>query len=328
MSLSRLVLTEDDQRRFRAVLEALLSPMDGETDTWLGRVCDCVKALTGADCAGVIIRADERVSTHCSDRSNDVAAKYVELIPNRFYDALGLVAATKSPAGSRNAAELIVHHERANGRKFGERGVALFKLLHPAFTAAMRTHVKLASQRHELESVLDALVDGYLLCDAFGRVLHVTPALSMLLRADPERDRLSGELLATTRILAHLINSCAELSSAGSCFPLDREVRTASATYTVRGTLMPEGVLASTRVIMVALCPRMPARAGEAELQERFGLTQRQARVALLLADGRSNAEIACVLSISPHTARHHTEQVLLKLGAKSRAEVASKLLA
>jgi DNA-binding CsgD family transcriptional regulator len=32
-----------------------------------------------------------------------------------------------------------------------------------------------------------------------------------------------------------------------------------------------------------------------------------------------SNAEIARMLSISPHTARHHTENVLAKVGVRSR---------
>jgi len=32
-----------------------------------------------------------------------------------------------------------------------------------------------------------------------------------------------------------------------------------------------------------------------------------------------SNAEIARLLSISPHTARHHTENVLAKVGVRSR---------
>ena len=58
-----------------------------------------------------------------------------------------------------------------------------------------------------------------------------------------------------------------------------------------------------------------------------WGLTPRQAVVARLLAEGRSNAEIAERLGISPHTARHHTESVLLKLDVRSRAEVAARLM-
>lgn len=61
-------------------------------------------------------------------------------------------------------------------------------------------------------------------------------------------------------------------------------------------------------------------------LQERFGLTSRQIEVARLLAQGLSNAEIAERLALSTFTARNHTEQVLLKLGASTRARVGAIL--
>jgi DNA-binding CsgD family transcriptional regulator len=55
-------------------------------------------------------------------------------------------------------------------------------------------------------------------------------------------------------------------------------------------------------------------------------LTQREIEVACLLARGDSNARVAEVLRISPHTARRHTESVMLKLGASSRAQVGAIL--
>jgi DNA-binding response OmpR family regulator len=66
----------------------------------------------------------------------------------------------------------------------------------------------------------------------------------------------------------------------------------------------------------------------DGELLERFGLTGRQAEVARLLSDGMSNDEIAQHLGISPHTARNHTEHVMRKLGAGSRARVGALLRA
>jgi DNA-binding CsgD family transcriptional regulator len=57
-------------------------------------------------------------------------------------------------------------------------------------------------------------------------------------------------------------------------------------------------------------------------LIEQFDLTPQQARVALLLAQRMRNAEIAEILYISPHTARHHTEDVFRNLGIHSRTEV------
>ena len=53
------------------------------------------------------------------------------------------------------------------------------------------------------------------------------------------------------------------------------------------------------------------------------GLTMRQAEVALLIAEGRSNPEIAERLGISRFTARNHAEQILARLKVESRWQVA-----
>lgn len=62
-----------------------------------------------------------------------------------------------------------------------------------------------------------------------------------------------------------------------------------------------------------------PAR----RLTRKYHLTRREAEVALLLAEGAPNMAIAEVLGISEHTARHHTQHVLVKLGLRSRAGAA-----
>lgn len=61
-------------------------------------------------------------------------------------------------------------------------------------------------------------------------------------------------------------------------------------------------------------------------LHDNFGLTRREATVASLLAHRDSNVEIARKLGISQHTARHHVERVLRKVGARTRADAADRL--
>ncbi len=56
------------------------------------------------------------------------------------------------------------------------------------------------------------------------------------------------------------------------------------------------------------------------------GLTLRQAEVALLIAEGCSNPEIAERLGISRFTARNHAEQILARLRVESRWQVARAL--
>ena len=61
-------------------------------------------------------------------------------------------------------------------------------------------------------------------------------------------------------------------------------------------------------------------------LQDEYGMTPREVEVALLLSEGLSNSALARQLGISPHTARHHTQRVLGKLGVHSRAEAGARL--
>ena len=56
----------------------------------------------------------------------------------------------------------------------------------------------------------------------------------------------------------------------------------------------------------------------------RFGLTEREREVLLLLAAGRSNPEIAHALFISAKTASVHVSNILAKLGVSGRVEAAA----
>jgi DNA-binding NarL/FixJ family response regulator len=53
------------------------------------------------------------------------------------------------------------------------------------------------------------------------------------------------------------------------------------------------------------------------------GLTEREAQVLRLLAQGRSNREIAAALVISEKTAGHHVEHIYAKTGVSTRVGAA-----
>lgn len=63
------------------------------------------------------------------------------------------------------------------------------------------------------------------------------------------------------------------------------------------------------------------------ELCVRYRLSPCECRVALELAKGHSNAEVAAALGVSPHTARHHTSSVIAKLQLSTRRQVRQVLL-
>jgi DNA-binding CsgD family transcriptional regulator len=58
-----------------------------------------------------------------------------------------------------------------------------------------------------------------------------------------------------------------------------------------------------------------------------LGLTEREAEVVVLVADGKANAEAAADLGISPRTVQRHLENVFEKLGVRTRAGVIGRLL-
>jgi DNA-binding CsgD family transcriptional regulator len=60
----------------------------------------------------------------------------------------------------------------------------------------------------------------------------------------------------------------------------------------------------------------------DTDLRTGFGLTAREVEVARLLAEGRSNTEVAARLGVTENTARNHTERVMKKLGTSKRARV------
>lgn len=74
----------------------------------------------------------------------------------------------------------------------------------------------------------------------------------------------------------------------------------------------------------IASAPVLP---GAGVLQQRLGLTPREADVALALAQGLSLRAIAASLAVSVSTARFHTEAVFRKLGVHRRSAVAVALL-
>ena len=57
-------------------------------------------------------------------------------------------------------------------------------------------------------------------------------------------------------------------------------------------------------------------------------LSRREREVLALVAEGRSNREIAEELIISENTAKYHVAQLLNKLGAGSRAEAVTRAVA
>ncbi len=67
--------------------------------------------------------------------------------------------------------------------------------------------------------------------------------------------------------------------------------------------------------------------ADQVQLLAQVGLTRRECAVALAVLRGRTTAEIATELVVSPHTVQDHMRKVFDKLGVSSRQQLAVRLL-
>ena len=59
-----------------------------------------------------------------------------------------------------------------------------------------------------------------------------------------------------------------------------------------------------------------------ARLQDRWGLTEREAEIALNITDGQKNRNIASEFGVSEQTVKNHIESVYKKLGVSNRVEL------
>jgi DNA-binding CsgD family transcriptional regulator len=57
-------------------------------------------------------------------------------------------------------------------------------------------------------------------------------------------------------------------------------------------------------------------------------VTEREREILALVAAGKTNAEIAAVLAISPRTVQKHLEHIFQKLGVETRTGAAMRALA
>jgi DNA-binding CsgD family transcriptional regulator len=349
-----LNLSSADTVRLHQANQLLLAPLDTPSETWDRAVTTSLGQFLGADKAAMIYpcgdglqivnqgvdpaalmlycsryRKLDEGESHLRERNLEVwncAMLYPPtqvrrtefyrdfIVPFRLFDALAMAG---DPGHSAEYPRIAFFHASARAKPFGERGVAILRFLLPSFKAGVAIHARYAAGRSGLAAALDTLSEGILVADTAGRTLQVNVALMRLISADREGERLRREAQEL---------AC-RLGSAGSLRPGfphcdERTVRTASATYRLRGKSVAEHVLTPQQAVLVVLERVTPELPSALQLRERFRLTPREAMVALLLVLGRSNAAVAAELGTTERTARAHTEKVMLKLGVHSRAEV------
>jgi DNA-binding CsgD family transcriptional regulator len=185
--------------------------------------------------------------------------------------------------------------------------------------AGLATRHRLRAWRSTLGQAFDDMETGMVIFGRDGvREVARNRRLDELLREEPEREqlleligRMAGQAGGSVEGERDEID---ELELEGGYYRL--AVSRAEA-----GTLLTEvGVL----VLVDRLTPGLPTTR---ELRVSFGLRGREPQIALLAAEGLSNAAIAERLRLSAHTVRHYLERVLDRLGLHSRKALALRLM-
>jgi DNA-binding CsgD family transcriptional regulator len=173
-------------------------------------------------------------------------------------------------------------------------------------------------------STLDLLEQGLAFIGFGGTFLYTNRVLRRILASHPERARIRDELHQLAETSTSVVGHPGP-SSDGVANVATRELQLASERFSLKGSYIGLDLFGTGRSILVTLERIGPPPLSEATLRE-LGLTRKQADVTRLLVEGRTNAEIAETLCLSPHTVRHHVHNIFAKLGVGSRVELVSRL--
>ncbi len=358
-----LHLSSTDIAAVNAISRTLSAPLDFDgLDAWRAAANRQLRELIGSDSAGFLLATSHELPMFSEDHPPAVLRQFLELTPPPLSDGTPIwqrmieMGATSlataygdelpdylgsayyndyaHPGGAVDTlavsvridpvhgcphpvASIHLWNDRHRERAFGEREIGLVSLLLPALQAGVDGWLRFGSQGTTLLRMLDDLGQAVLACDVEGRVTHETPALSRMLEQDPAAD-------CVRRMMALVARRVATGDVAGTAAN-STDLRTGMASYRMHACRYRGGPNGEP-LVLVAVQRAPEAGRSRSQLFSQFGLTPGESRVAQLLADGARNAAIAAELGISEHTARRHTERILSKLGAHSRAEAAARL--
>lgn len=173
--------------------------------------------------------------------------------------------------------------------------------------ARITTHIANSRLTHSARIALDMSGSMLMAVDRSGRILWTTPkALDRLKAAmgtGEELDSLRGALQGD---LAGIVSARASRASLAHGGPLR---------ISYLGDARPgEHLLGLSD-------SRAPS--DEEVLRQAFDLTEREAEVALWIAQGKSNRDIGEILTCSPRTVNKHLEQIFAKLAVENRTSAA-----
>ena len=182
--------------------------------------------------------------------------------------------------------------------------------------ARIRVHLANARISHSARTALDAFGRFLLAASHTGRVLWCTPQAGRLLgKAFRDFDTEGYVLPMNVREWLH---QCAAGATVATLPSIDLQPEAAPPTLKLLyvGQIGPDENL--LRLI------EGDAGSDQTVLKQKLLVTEREAEVLLWIARGKSNRDIAEILSLSPRTVNKHLEQIYAKLGVENRTSAAA----
>lgn len=270
--------------------------------------------------AGVRVWTPELAARLTGMRLEEMAYTHEVAIPGGIYHQANMAVPLQV-----GVAQISFFHGSPDQDPFGEDRLALLELICPAFRSgvgALRTFERGRAALGEQFGLSSAPI---LVFDRGGSLLYRNEAARPFLA-----EEASGLTEVARRLAVRLFELHARPRKSGSAPPrlVGEDVgQYGGARSRVSATFVPPGMIHRDGAVVVRVERLTPALPASRTIQQRLGLTPRQAEVARLIARGWTNPEVADELGISVHTARRHAEAILFRLGLRSRAGVGARLM-
>jgi len=178
----------------------------------------------------------------------------------------------------------------------------------------IRQHCNSSRMLMEAQKVLDSMRQHVFCINKTGRTLWATPEAQVLLNQYLNQD--NSELANFEKLLSSWL-SCGKTSGqTGHDLALPIQAENIMLTVHYYKQAEEDEYLLKIQSPNVEIDPCM--------LEDSLNITCREAEVLLWLAHGKTNREIAEILTMSPRTVNKHLEQMYPKIGAENRTSAAS----
>lgn len=215
---------------------------------------------------------------------------------------------------------------------FEPEDIDLLQRLAPHLRRSVRTYLHLAELRTTelaMGEALDRMQRGAIGLDGSGRVVFANQAARLLLRSDGLL-RIVGDLLVAVRAdwtatVRHMVEAAISGRATGPMLLPRADGRSALLleVLPVAGSVALRGLDSRSMALLLLTDPDSGHQPGVAALRRLYGLTAKEAEVAIHAATGEESAAIAAALGVARSTVHSHLKRIYDKTDTHRQAELA-----